>query len=795
MRLHGGGAGESLLPMLPRSFSALVLFLFVQMFCPGETLPGTAKWDANGDLPVQMVAGIRTWLTREASETATMRREKWHLMMSDVGTREESLGIMRVRLKTMIGAVDLRNNGALEVLMAPEVLIPTVDGAYRVERVRWPVFDGVNGEGLILLPRGKANSAVIVLPDADVTPEQIAGVAPGLPKESQIARRLAERGAMVIVMALVDRRSEWSGSAALERYTNASHREWIHRQAFECGRTVSGFEVEKVRAAIDALRGKSSGLLTADGSISVAGVGEGGRIALFTTAIDPRIHAEFVSGAFGIEDSMWAQPLDRNLMGYARHFGDAELAAMAAPRRVFIESASLPEYAGPTPAHAERRGAAPGTLRNATSAEFAEAIGHAKALIGRRPDAEGLRVITSNSPVNADASNASAATSGSSQVLELFMTSLGLPARTDAKPARFVGTIADADERQQRIVEELEGFSQRILHESERVRNSAGLWTEMKSKAEWESAQKTARARFWKDGIGKLPGDYLNPNAQTRLISDGTRWRGYEVKLDVQDGIFAWGTLLVPKDLNAGERRPVVVCQHGLEGLPEHTITTDETSRAWRSYKAFGAKLCERGFIVFAPHNPYRSGHGFRMIQRQANPLGLSLFSFIIAQHDVATKWLASLPFVDPDHIAFYGLSYGGKTAMRVPAALDRYCLSICSGDFNEWVKKCASTTYPASYVFTGEWEIWEWDLAHTFNYAEMAMLIAPRPFMVERGHDDRVALDEFVAYEFAKVRRGYAKLGIPEKTEIEWFNGPHTIHGVGTFRFLHRWLNWPEPK
>ena len=32
--------------------------------------------------------------------------------------------------------------------------------------------------------------------------------------------------------------------------------------------------------------------------------------------------------------------------------------------------------------------------------------------------------------------------------------------------------------------------------------------------------------------------------------------------------------------------------------------------------------------------------------------------------------WLKRQPFVDPERIAFYGLSYGGKTAMRVPVKL-----------------------------------------------------------------------------------------------------------------------------
>ena len=39
-------------------------------------------------------------------------------------------------------------------------------------------------------------------------------------------------------------------------------------------------------------------------------------------------------------------------------------------------------------------------------------------------------------------------------------------------------------------------------------------------------------------------------------------------------------------------------------------------------------------------------------------------------------------------------------------------------------------------------------------------MLMIPRPFMVERGHDDGVGIDEWVALEFAKVRRRYNKLG-----------------------------------
>ena len=183
--------------------------------------------------------------------------------------------------------------------------------------------------------------------------------------------------------------------------------------------------------------------------------------------------------------------------------------------------------------------------------------------------------------------------------------------------------------------------------------------------------------------------------------------------------------------------------------------------------------------------------------------MGRSLFSYIIEQHRQTLRWLGTLPYVDRDRIGFYGLSYGGKTAVRVPPLLQspegmddpEYCLSICSADFNEWVRKNCSAEDRYSYVYTPEYEIFEWNMGHVANYGELSSLMAPRPFMVERGHFDGVAPDEWVGWEFAKVRRHYDLLGIGGQTEIEWFTGPHTINGVGTYDFLHRHLNWPAPR
>jgi hypothetical protein len=470
---------------------------------------------------------------------------------------------------------------------------------------------------------------------------------------------------------------------------------------------------------------------------------------------------------------------------------------------LIIDVSPAPAIAGPPkPEGKQAPSAAPGAIPSPKMEEVKAELERTRQILGHRADV-GSVLLTEEGDLESVAAGAPAGNAAIDALRQIAHFALG------AGDPEFTTTGNQTDEqlkhheeraqrlaravdgRQERAVKELERFTQQLIHEQERGRN-AHFWKDLKPGAEWDKTKAELKQGLWQS-IGKLPENYLPPNARTRRIIDQPKWTAYEVMLDVYQDVYAWGWLLIPKDLKPGERRPVVVCQHGLEGVPQDVVTEDPKDPSFHFYQGFAARLAEQGFITYAPHNPYRGKDHFREIQRRANPLGLSLFSFIIAQHDVTTQWLASLPFVDPARIAFYGLSYGGKSAMRIPAMLDRYCLSICSGDFNEWVTKNASTETRPSYMFTGEYEIFEWNLGNAGNYAEMAMLISPRPFMVERGHDDGVALDEWVGYEYAKVLHGYAKLGIEDKTQLEWFNGPHMIHGVGTFDFLHKHLHWPE--
>jgi len=753
---------------------ALLLLLFAGPALSAEPLPDTKPLTAEGDLAAQMVAGIDKYLMRELTASVEKRKQFWKPDFSSVEAYTKSVQPNRERLKKILGVVDPRVPVEMQYVATtnqPSLVAET--DAYKVHAVRWPVFEGVEGEGLLLEPKGKVIANVVAIPDADWTPEMLVGLAQGVPKESQFARRLAENGCRVLVPTLIDRKDDYSGSAKLNRWTNQPHREFIYRMAYQMGRHIIGYEVQKVLAAVDWFCLEKGHPL-----VGVYGYGEGGMLALLSGAIDERIEVTVMSGYVERFDRLWEEPIYRNIWGVGREFGANQFVALIKPRSLVYEPTRGVKVDGPPAPRAGRTGSAPGKITP--------------------PEATGCGVLSwsrdkPSEPFRLRGITASQEGPGDEKVLQGVLQELA--SKEQIQPSGTLPSDArkdfDSAARQKRQFDQLVAFTQKLMRDSE-AKRQADFWSKIDTSSleKFQASTESFRKQLWEEVLGKLPKPTEKMNPRTREIYDTPKWKGYEVVLDLYPDVFAYGILCVPKDLKQGEKRPVVVCQHGLEGKPTDVVNPKEKTRF---YNSFGAQLADKGYIVYAPQNPYIGKDNFRVLQRKANPLGLSLFSFIVQQHDTTLDWLATLPFVDPERLAFYGLSYGGKTAMRVPALLPRYCLSICSGDFNEWTWKNVSVDFKGSYMFTVEYEMPEFNMGHTLVYAEMAALIAPRPFMVERGHDDPVGIDEWVAYEYAKVRRLYSKLKIPERTAIEFFAGGHEINGKGTFEFLQKHLQWPK--
>ncbi|MDD4869187.1 MAG: dienelactone hydrolase family protein [Kiritimatiellae bacterium] len=755
-----------------------------------QTLSGTRLLDWTDDLSVRIIDEAHHFLDRKLAESIVSREKLWSRDFSSKEAYEKSIEPNREHFKKSIGVVEQR----LPVVMerygddSNPALVAETD-RYQVYQVRWPVLNGVCGEGLLLEPKRKPVAYVVTLPDADQTPEQIAGMAEGVEPSLQFARRFAESGFEVVVPVLINRACDFSGNPEI-RMTNQPHREWIHRQAFEMGRHLIGYEVQKVQSVVDWFQQVGG----PDARIGVVGYGEGGLIAFYSAAVDKRIEACLVSGYFDSRQKVWEEPIYRNVWNLLREFGDAEIATLIAPRLLLIEHSVVPKVDGPPPVTKDRRGAAPGRLTTpsieSVRGELARASALDKVGMGQRRLVEG----TDGQPVGPVSEVAVKTMAEAWKIPCEINLSTKLPGDNRK--------TFDAQARQKRQVEQLTTHIQIVQRKSDWVRDKWFLKkTDRKSVETFTQDTQKYREIFRNEVIGSFDDSLLPLVVRTRKIYDEPKWTGYDVVMDVWPELHAWGILCLPKDIKAGEKRPVVVCQHGLSGVPRDVIEKDVP--AARAYHAFAAALAERGFVTFAPFNLYRNqdytkfNHApdyARLLQRKANPLRASLFSIIARQHEQILNWLGSLQFVDKTRIGFYGLSYGGYSAMRLPALLDGYVLSICSANFNDWPRKTISLDLPVSYIFTGEWEQMEFDLGHTFNYAEMAYLIFPRPFMVERGHNDSAGIDSWVASEYGKIRYLYNTMGLGDRTEIEYFNGGHEIHSAGTFRFLHKHLNWPEP-
>ena len=744
-------------------------------------LPGTDPLDElpPADRSIAMVQGIGKFLDGQAEKAIAERPARWARDFSGREAYEKSVQPQRERLAKIIGAVEPR---VLPVEMrldftTDHTSLLARNADVNINAVSWPVVAGISAEGILVSPALETLRAGIVLvPDADESPAQFVST------HLDLLERLLAEGCQVLVPMLVNREVTLSGNESIDRWTNQPHREWLYRQGFDLGRHLIGYEVQEILAAVDWFESR----LPAPAAIGCIGYGEGGLLALYAAALDSRIDATLVSGYFAPRKDLWREPIYRNLFGFARDFGDAELATLIAPRGLIIEHAVVPTISGPPFLGDRIPCAAPGVWSTPNDALVAREFERTLSLLAEAPEdwrRPALVTDPGGTPVNFASE---AAVTGFLERLPIAE-----PERRDLELPRLAfESFYDSARIHARNVRQIEAHLQDVLRKVGPERDRS-FWPQLA--ADPDKARAEFTRQFKQDVMGWFDDPRLPLRSRSRELRREAKWTAHEVTLDVWPEVFAWGYLLVPNDLKPGEKRPVVVCQHGLEGLPGDVIERDESAKAWSYYKGFGAQLADRGYIVFAPHNPYRGGNAFRDLQRKANPLGRSLFSVIGRQHEAIVDWLVAQPFVDPARIGFYGLSYGGKSAMRLPILEPRYALSICSGDFNEWVWKNATIDWRGSYVYAPEHEIFEWDLGHTFNYAEMAALIAPRPFMVERGHRDGVGLDEWVAFEYAKVRRCYADLKIPERTEIEWFDGPHTINGVGSFAFLERWLGTPK--
>lgn len=533
-------------------------------------------------------------------------------------------------------------------------------------------------------------------------------------------------GSVVYVQQSVERLPDYPYS---DKTRSKDRRLILYRLGYVVGRTMPGMDVQDTSAAVDFLTSRKN---VDAGRISLFGHGQGGMTALLTTAVDPRISGAVVSDYFDCRDRCWAEPVDRRLRGRLKYFGDAEFAALIAPRRLTLEASET--FLG---------GATDFNLEHGRALRFYEGLS-----AGDR-----LKIVK----------------------------------RRVFKPRPSPSLTVDpgrATAERNRHFEERLAWLRKQIDESEAKRYAR--WGILQSPANKFPEIQRAMLKDFRRMVGSLPDDGTPMRVRSELASTTAKFRIYRVTIDVRRGVDVYGHLVVPNDIK--DKRPAVICQHGFGGYPRKI--TGLGMKEDTVYREYGRQLAEKGYVVFAPMLLHISpSEEVSRQMRQANAVDMLRLAMPLAKTERVIDFLESLSYVDGERIGYYGLSYGGYSAIHLAPLIDRLAATVCSGNFNDWRSKITSDEVNTSYLRHPDEDMYFWNALHRFTHPELIVMTSPRPFCIEFGTRDGITSPAWTAYTWKQTKALYDHIGRPDRVLMAEFEGRHEIKGTETFDFLDRWL------
>jgi dipeptidyl aminopeptidase/acylaminoacyl peptidase len=114
------------------------------------------------------------------------------------------------------------------------------------------------------------------------------------------------------------------------------------------------------------------------------------------------------------------------------------------------------------------------------------------------------------------------------------------------------------------------------------------------------------------------------------------------------------GWLFVPKNLDRSKKHPAIIWIHG-DGINQN-YDGWHVQRNYAVYYSFHQYLLQEGYVVFAPD--YRGSIGYGRDWR--NGVYMDVGGKDAKDAWMGANYLKTLPYVDPERIGVWGLSYGG---------------------------------------------------------------------------------------------------------------------------------------
>lgn len=158
------------------------------------------------------------------------------------------------------------------------------------------------------------------------------------------------------------------------------------------------------------------------------------------------------------------------------------------------------------------------------------------------------------------------------------------------------------------------------------------------------------------------------------------------------------GYLYAPPHWEDGRRYPALVWLHG--GPMAQVREGWHPGHGTSIFHAFILYLAHRGYVTLAPN--YRGGTGYGVGFEQGNHLAMGVDD--VADAVAAARYLRMLPYVDPDRIGVWGISYGGHLTLGSLAKHpDVFAVGVSIAgvwDRSLWAKWAERVRWPATGYF-----------------------------------------------------------------------------------------------
>jgi len=709
----------------------------------GLQRPAAMTWPKHGSIFVEQLREANAYFLKHIAATPALRDQGWRPNDYSVKTYRASLAVHRSNLRRMLGLVDPQTGTQAEVRVLETAPV-------RVEDARLEIAEGLEGRALVFVPPGRVRAGVVAVPGAGESREQFAGIEQG-ESPARWLTDLLRGGVVVAVPITIERRTDFS----FGRQDHMDRRLLLWRLGFIVGRTLVGLEVQQAESWGTYLKKQFK---LQPRQVGVMGWRQGGMTALYAGAMGSW-GAVSVVDYFQKRENCWREPVDRMLYGQLKEFGDAEVVALVAPVPLEI----VYSKDGPTP-HAS------------VDAEVNRAERFYRGLNLQR-----------SLQVEQAASRNAALEKAVGRMADLLG---GRPSDVPVSITARVSKAAVTMSRNKHFEAWLE-YLKKLDTASGGVRRA--YWKLLETPPGERKAKAEQLRRNLAQLMGTVPVANTRLDPRTRLIRVTDKFVAFDVLLDVVPGVHAYGQLLVPR----GEERrmPVVICQHGLGGRPADM--TGIGGDPDLIYHALGAHLADLGYVVFAPYInvPIRQEILVNPLVREAAALGMMRTSLELAKLHRIIDFLDTQPYVNPNRIGYYGLSYGGYSAIWMPPLEPRIKASVISGHFNDWRLKLTDQRYSGSYLHYQDADFYNWNVLHRFTHRELIAAMYPRPVCVEFGKKDPTTTAEWHLRAWLQVerwKRAWGLGGLYEQVTQVRFDGPHEIHGIGTIAFLNRFLR-PE--